>query len=427
AGGMAFSLDGIPDGTYRLACGMPGYGPEEEPLVTITGGVWKTDLELTLTKGDKSLSFAMTADGGTVPGAVRMHSPLALSISADRILEGAAPGTYTLDAIPDSAALIPVAGHSFRLPASAADTILAFDFPFSHRPAPLPFRAGEVEMVFEAATQADSGFLIYGYGAPKDTFRLAAALLSGAPGPRRFRFRPGAQGGTLTYHFGIHSGAYFYSNADPARRFRAEVIPSGDLAFLKPAAGDSLRLPSRSRGEILLQAFDAAGRRLDSALDSRGSVTWSATGLPLKLERSSRRVPAYSASAAAAGPGGKSASPPWGTLKVTARLDGTEIALSIPATVVDASINQLEMTSTLGEAAGSPSPEPFGLSVAGYDTTMTPPAPLVANPVFALDPPDAGVIEGMLVRPAPGFIGPLRVMARHVNADGSEARTELGA
>src|SRR5690606_27952558 len=98
-----------------------------------------------------------------------------------------------------------------------------------------------------------------------------------------------------------------------------------------------------SRGEILLYAFDAAGRRLDSALDARGSVTWSASGLPLKLERSSRRIPAYSASAAASGLGKKSASPPWGALKVTARLDGTEIPLSTPATVVDASINRLEM------------------------------------------------------------------------------------
>jgi|GEM_PF-2265701 len=452
-GAMAFSLDGIPDGTYRLACGIPGYGLDAEPVISILGGVWKTGLDLTLIRADKSVTIVLTVGGQAVKGVIRMITPRAVEFPAGQKLDQAASGTYTLTAAADSTNVIPVARYSFLLPASGSkDTTLTLALPFSHQPAPLTLNDGEASLVVNAKARIDSAVVIYGYGAPADTFRAPASQLFGPVGPRTLRFRPGPQGGLLTYWFVLKSGTLLYSNADPSRRFQAMVTPSRDLASLKLAAGDSLRLPSRTRGVLHLHAYDAAGRRLDTDADERGVFTWKVdSALDIKLDRRSKRTLTYvtaastqalpkrglSKGAIASAHGGSfpngsarqgaRIAETWDTLTVTLNLDGIEKSLSLPTRVVDAVINKLVMGSSLGEVADIPAPASFGLFVTGYDTTTTPPTPIVPNPILTLDPPEAGKVAELQATLDPRFIGPLRVFAKQVNADGSEAATELGA
>ncbi|HKP98510.1 MAG TPA: carboxypeptidase regulatory-like domain-containing protein [Fibrobacteria bacterium] len=431
AGAMSYSLDGVPDGTYRLACGFSGYGLDAEPVLTVKDGVWKTGVDLMLKKAVKSVTFAVTVGGRAADGTIRLITPQAMEFPAGRKLDRAAAGTYTLNAFPDSLSLIPLARFSFLLPATgAADTALTLDFPFSHRSGPLAFRNGEAELVLDAQARLDSAFIVYGYGAPTETFRVPAAQLSGPPGTRTLRFRPGPQGGLLTYYFILRSGSLTYSNEDPARRFRAQVAASPDLDILKLAVGDSLRLPARARGELHLHLYDAAGRRLDSAADERGTFAWRADpALGIRIDRGSRRTLAYATGAPsrALAKRGAAAAEGWGSLSVTVALDGVEKTLALPAKVVDAVVNKLVVGSTLGEVADIPDPASFGLFVSGFDTTTTPPTPVVPNPVLTLDPPQAGSILEMQATLDGHFIGPLRVLARQVNADGSEAASELGA
>ncbi|MDB5106511.1 MAG: hypothetical protein JWP91_4200 [Fibrobacteres bacterium] len=435
-GAMAYALDGIPDGTYRLACGLPGYGLDAEPIVVIRDGVWKTGLDLVLKKADKSLTISLTVGGNPAKGTIRLVTPQAMEFPAGLKLERAASGTYTLTAAADSIGIIPVARYSFFLPAAGSpDTAITLALPFTHRTGPLSFRNGEAQLALDAQARIDSAFLVYGYGAPSDTFRIPAGQVFGPPGPRTIRFRPGPQGGLLTYFFVIRSGGMTYSNEDPSRRFQAQVTASGDLALLKLAAGDSLRLPARTRGELHLHAYDAAGRRLDTAVDQRGSITWKIdTLLAIKLDKRSKRTLTYQTSLPTAALPKRSASlpkrngaGPWNRLTAIVTLDGIEKSLSIPTEVVTAVVNKLELGSTLGEVADIPAPASFGLFIAGYDTTTTPPTPVVPNAVITLVPPQAGTVRELQADLDPRFIGPLRILARQVNADGSEASTELGA
>jgi hypothetical protein len=254
--------------------------------------------------------------------------------------------------------------------------------------------------------------------------------LTGSSGTRTIRFKPGPQGGLLTYYFILRSGALTYSNEEPARRFRAEVAASGGLAMLRLTAGDTLRLPAHYEGELQLHVYDAAGRRLDSAVDARGRFSWRADAeLPIKLAKGSKRTLAYQTSGPGAGLGKKGAQSAsgWGSLSVTVTLDDVDQTLSLPARIVTAVVNKLTLSSTLGEVTEIPDPSSFGLFVSGFDTTTTPPTPVTPNPVLSMLPAGAGSIQEMQARLDPRFIGPVRILARHVNADGSEASTELGA
>jgi hypothetical protein len=438
AGAMAYSLEGVPDGGYRLACGAPGYGTDSEATVVIRDGLWKTGLDLTLRKAAKTLTFAFSAAGASVPGAIRLLSPLSASAAAGARFGPVAAGAYLFDAVPDSLDLIPVSRRAFTLPASgAADTTLNLAFPFSHHPVPLAFSDGKVSVVLEAGIRPDSAAIVYGYGAPADTFRASAAQLAGAPGPLAFRIAPGPQGGRLTYFFRIRAGALVYSNEDPARRFRADVEASRGLAYLKLSAGDSLRLPARTRGKLYLHAYDAAGRSLDSLADAEGEFRWQAdSALGVKLDRRSKRAltyqtaaptPSRRAAAPKRGAAARAQGESWDTVRVTLALAGAERTLSLPARVVDAKANKLELVSTLGGLASLDAPQSFGLIATAYDTTFSPPIEVVPDPVISLDPPEAGSVSEMRVGLDPRFFGPLRVLARQINADGSEVSTELGA
>ncbi len=443
SGAMAYSLNGVPDGTYRISCGVPGYGLDTEPTVTVKDALWKTGQDLTLKKANKILGFAFTASGKGVKGSVRILTPQSVDLPIAEKLQPAAAGTYTLDAFPDSAALIPLSRFAFFLPsAGAADTTLTLAFPFSHQPGPLTFTDGQAQLTLEAQARLDSVQVIYGYGAPVDTFRVPAAQLFGPSGPRTLKFKPGPQGGLLTYYFRIRSNGTLYSNEDAARRFQARVEPSRDLAILELASGDSLRLPSHTKGQLFLHAFDAAGRRLDSLVDADAEIHWQADStLDLKLDKRSKRTLTYlsngptalfakrsaNGKTVVAARRAKTAIGDWDTLRVTVSLEGIEKSLSLPAKVVDAVINKLVLTSTLGEVDRLPAPGAFGLFATGFDTTITPPFPLVPNPAVTLDPPQAGTIAEMRASLHPGFIGPLRILARQLNTDGSEATTELGA
>lgn len=439
AGAMAYSLDGVPDGTYHLSCGVRGYGLDAEPTVTIKDGVWTTGQDLTLKKATKTLTFAFTAGGGPVKGTVSLITPQAAQTASGAKFGPTAAGTYTLDAAPDSTDLIPLSRYAFFLPAAGTrDTLVNLAFPFAHHPVPLTFSDGEVELTLQAEARLDSVQIIYGYGAPVDTFRVPAEQLSGPVGLRGFKIRPGPQGGRLTYGFRIRSGALIYSNADPAHRFQADVAPSPDLAFLKLASGDSLRLPARTKSHLYLHAYDAAGRRLDSLVDARGEIHWQAdSALSMKLDKRSMRTLTYQTSGPTAGserrPAAKrgavrrGADAGWDSLRVTVTLDGIAKTLSLPARVVDARANKLVLTSGLGQTDRLNAPEPFGLFVSAFDTTLTPPLPLAADPVFSLDPAEAGSVSEMRVLLDPRFIGPLRVIARQANPDGSETVGELGA
>jgi hypothetical protein len=431
AGAMGYALQGVPDGSYRLVCGLPGYGLDAEPSITIANSVWKTGEDLMLKKAVKSITFALKADGASTAGRIRLITPQASEFPAGDKLEQAPAGTYILNASPDSLSLIPLSRFSFRLPASGtADTTVNLDFPFAHQSGPLSFRNGEIQLKLDARAPIDSAWIVYGYGNPVDTFAVPSSQLSGAAGTRTLRFKPGAQGGRLTYYFILRSGPLTYSNEEPARRFRAEVEASKELAFLKLTAGDTLRLPARYAGELQLHAYDAAGRRLDSAVDARGTFSWRAdAGLPLKLAKGSKRTLSYQTSGPSANLGkkGAQAAAGWGALSVTVKLDDVEQTLSLPAKVVTAVVNKLVLSSTLGEVTEIPDPAPFGLFASGFDTTTTPPAPVTPNPVLSILPAGAGSIREMQVELDPAFIGPVRILARHVNADGSEASTELGA
>lgn len=442
AGAMTFAFNAVPDGTYRLACGVSGYGLDAEPSVIIKNGIWKTGLDLVLKKATKMLTFAFTAGGQAATGSARLLTPQAVTVASGIKFGPAAAGTYTLDAIPDSADLIPLSRFGFSLPAAgAADTTLNLAFPFAHHPGPLAISGGQAEVVLQAQSRMDSISIIYGYGAPSDTFKAPLSLVFGPAGPRTIKFRPGPQGGILTYWFRIRAGALIYSNEDPARRFRAEVEPSRELASLTLAAGDSLRLPARTRGHLYLHAYDAAGRRLDSLVDAKAEVKWQAdSALGLRLDRRSKRTLTYQTAAPTApaegaaapkqagafAPKRGSAAGAWDSLRVTVTLEGIEKSLNLPTRVVEARANKLVLTSTLGETDRLDAPQAFGLFVSAFDTTLDPPLPVIADPAFALDPPEAGSVSEMQVALDSRFIGPLRLIARQVNADGSEAATELG-
>jgi len=438
-GAMAYSLDGVPDGTYRLACGIRGYGPDAEPTVIIKDGVWKTGQDLTLKKATKTLTFAFAAGGQPVKGSVRLITPQAAQVATGVKFGPAAGGTYTFDAAPDSADLIPLSRYAFSLAAAGApDTTINLAFPFAHHPVPLAFSDGQVEVALQSQARLDSVQIMYGYGAPADTFRVPSAQLFGPAGPRSFKFRPAPQGGRLTYWFRIKSGGLLYSNEDAARRFQADVEPSHELAFLKLSSGDSLRLPARTKGHLYLHAYDAAGRRLDSLVDAQGEIHWEAdSALSIKLDKRSKRTLTYQTSAPTSGPAirpaakrsesRRAAEAVWDSLRVSVTLEGVEQSLSLPTNVVDAQANKLVLSASLGQTQAINAPAPFGLFVSAFDTTLTPPVALVADPAFSLDPPEAGTVSEMRVALDPRFIGPVRVIARQANPDGSEAATELGA
>lgn len=439
----AFSLAGVRDGTYKLACGVPGYGLSAEPTLTIKDGVWITGLALILNQATKSITLNLRRGNQVVPGSVKLVTPLQTEVRAGTKVGPAAPGTYVLDATPDSSAFLPVKRFSFVLPLTgAADTTLSLAFPFAHVPPadPIVFANQVVQVVLETQARVDSAWIVYGYGAPADTFRVPPGQLEGfVDEPKKISFNPGPQGGLLTYYFIVRSGSLAYVNDSPARRFQARIEPSAELAFLRVSGGDSLPLPARSRVALDVHAYDAAGRRIDTAVDARGKVTWkvddvfstkaeSRRGRALTLATGAAPVPAQKPAAKTAAQVAPSAiAIDWDSLRVTVVLDNLTRTLSVPARVVPARINKLVLTSSLGETPEIPTPAPFGLFVAGYDTTTTPPTPLVPTPAFTLDPPEAGTVTEMEMRIDPRFIGPLRIAAVHINADGSAASTELGA
>ena len=427
-GNMSYTLDGIPDGNYRVTCGLPGFGLDLEPEVTIKDAVWKKDLDLPLSKSNKSITFKMLAADKDVPGNVRLLTPRTMELASGTKLTSTSSGTYKVDASPDDAALIPLSQFTFRLTAaSPADTTMTLTFPFSHKASPLTLNKQEAEFILDSAARPDSMLIVYGYGAPRDTFHVPASQLDGAPGPKKIHFRPGAQGGWLTYYFVIYSGALTYSNQDAAHRFRALVAPSHELAVLRVPVGDSLRLPSNSRCEILLHAYDASGNRLDSAVDARGTITWSSNaGLPAQLGKKSRRTLAIQTRAPSAALGKRSATIVWDTLRVAVTLDSVEQTLSIPTKVVSTVINKIVVSTTLGEVTEIPTPDSFDIFVSGFDTTTTPPTPMVPNSELTMIPFEAGTLKEMRVALDRSFIGPLRILAKHVNTDGSETSAELG-
>lgn len=444
-GTLAWSFDGVPDGSYLLTCGLPGYGPVSEPAVTVAGGVWVTGVEIPLKLADKTLTFKMTKKTDTVSGTIRILTPEAREVESGKAITKAASGTYVFDAVPDSLDLLPLSRATFFLPAvGASDTTVTLPMAFSHVPRPLTLTKGAADLILKSPARIDSAFVVSGYGAPTDTFRLPSALAATAGDSVAFHFSPGARGGTLTYYFVVYSGAYRYSNEAPDRRYKAEVAPSRELASISLSLGDSLRLPANSRCEIFVHAFDAGGNRLDTLVDLRGKVTLRfPEGLPARLEgKASRKLVLTTGGAQAAAKRGaaksgaaKSGGAPksaegtaaWDSVTVTVTLDSIGKSLRLPARVLPARINKLVMTSTLGGAPEINAPAPFGLFISGFDTTATPPVPLVASPELALDPPEAGVVAEQRVTLSPRFIGPVRVTARHTNSDGSFAATELGA
>jgi hypothetical protein len=440
-GAIAWSLDGVPDGAYRLTCGLPGYGPSTEPQVTVAGGVWVTGVEIPMKVADKSLTFNMARGAEAVTGTIRLLTPEARDLEAGKKLSPTASGTYTFDAVPDSLDLLPIAHHTFELPAvGAADTTVTLPLAFSHTPRDLTLAKGVAGLVLRTPAKIDEAFVVFGYGAPADTLRLTQAQADAAGDSVTFAAKPGNQGGELTYYFVVRSGAYVYSNEAPDRRFHAQVGPSLELAYLDVSLGDTLRLPAKSLCEIVVHAYDAGGRLLDSLVDERGRVAFSAgSHLPVDLQgKAARRLLlatggaqpplAKTGQAGTAAKAGAAGSPtPWDNVAVTVVLDSVQKTLKLPARVVPGRINKLVVGSTLGDAQAIPSPAPFGLFITGFDTTATPPLPLVPNPEVFLDPPEAGVVSEQQVTLDPRFIGPVRVLARHVNGDGSFAASELGA
>ncbi len=429
AGNLAFTLEGIPDGKYQVTCGLPGYGLDVEPEVAIVDGVWKTDLALSLRKASKSLTFDIKTGGKSLPGSIHLLTPRTLDLPAKTKLGQASSGTYTLTAAPDSLAVIPLYHLTFKLASTGSpDTTITLAFPFSHLPKPLTFQDQKVELTLEASAPTDSVLLVYGYGTPTDTFHVPFSQLSGPPGPRTILFQPGAQGGLLTYYFIIHSGLLTYANDEPARRFRAQVEASHELATLRVTAGDTLRLPSHSRCAILLHAYDAAGRRLDSLVDAVGTIVWSTSAaLSAKLGNRSHRTLALQTESPSTALAKRSSAIRWDTLRVTVTLDGVEKSLDLATKVVSTVINKLVVSTSQGEVAELPAPTSFSLFVTGFDTTTTPPSPMVPNPVLNLLPSQAGTIKELQAVLDPHFIGPLRILVKHINPDGSEATTELGA
>jgi hypothetical protein len=428
SGTMSFFMDGVPDGDYRITCGLPTFGLDAEPTLTIAKGVWKTDVNLTLRKSNKALTLALTSGGKFLPGIIRLLTPQAVEIAAGYKLTQASSGTYTLNAFPDSLPLIPVTRYSFALPSGGVtDTTIPLVFPFSHQVSLLPLKNQEVEITLQAGARIDSMFIFFGYGTPSDSVRVPANQLIGPPGSKALHFKPGNQGGLLTYYFVIYSGSLTYTNSEASRRFRAQVTGTRELSELRVSAGDSLRFAAKSLGEILLHAYDATGRRLDTSVDNRGTVVWTADpGLPIRLGKRSRRTLLLQTETPKQILAKRSSSILWDTLRVTVTLDGIERSLALPTQVVPNVINKIVLSTTLGEVSELPAPTDFGLFVSGFDTTTTPPTPMTPNAEFHLDPVGAGTVKEMQVSINPRFIGPLRISALHSNLDGSEASTELG-
>src|SRR6185295_18156103 len=131
-GALTWSLEGVPDGAYRLTCGLPGYGPVSEPEVTVAGGVWQTGIEIAMKKADKAVTFALRQDTSIVTGTIRLLTPQKIELNAGDTLAPAASGTYVLDAVADSLAILPLSRVSFFLPGTGKkDTTVSLPLSFS--------------------------------------------------------------------------------------------------------------------------------------------------------------------------------------------------------------------------------------------------------------------------------------------------------
>ena len=463
-GQMSFSLDGIPDGKYRVTCGLPGFGLDSEPEFTIANSVWNRNLSLTLKKATQSLTFLINTNKVSIPGTIRLLTPQALEISTGKKITSASAGTYTLNASPDSINIIPINRFTFALSSKgAADTTVTLTLPYAHTPVNLKFQDQEsgLELVIQNGQGGQNGqaaqnglpidsiVVFYGYGNPTEVAHFSSSEILRSGSNRILRIHPSLKGGLLTYYFVIYSGNLIFSNEDASRRFHAAVEPSHALASIRISAGDSLRLPSESRCDLLLHGYDAAGNRLDSAIDARGMVKWSANSkFPARIgKRPQRALPIETNSPSSLLPKSTLSSSPtlskrtsfgpapiiygkdipirsWDTLYVSATLDSVTQTLAVPTQIVPAVINKLSITTSQGNILELPSPTTIGLFVTGFDTTITPPLTLVPNPKISILPAEAGSIQEMAIHLNPNFIGPLRIFAKQLNADGSEAVAE---
>ncbi len=429
-GVLQYILEGIPDGQYRLACGLQGYGLKSEPSVNITNGIWISNENLALEQSNHSLTFNLQRGAIAESGSIQLQSPLEIILQSGEKLFPAPTGTYTLVANPKNTYLIPPEKFQFQLPFTGpTDTVVNLSFPFSHAPLSLSFQFKKVSLELIASQKIDSGFLVFGYGNPKDTLRLTSALLNSMDSVRTISFNPGLQGGNLVYYFVIYAKGIRYANAASSRNFRAAVTPNPDLTTLHLDGGEILRLPRASHFDFHLNGFNAAGQSLDSALDSdlTSKISWGLNvGTSLSFTRRIGRRVSLSTANKSQSLSKKSATVIWDTLYVTAELRTSSVKMTIPILTVDARINLLRLNSSIGQATQIDRPENFTLFISAFDTTLKPPANLTPNPTYTLLPQEAGqIIEGE-VQLNPNFIGPLRILANHQNPDGEIISTELG-
>ncbi|MBF0431977.1 MAG: carboxypeptidase regulatory-like domain-containing protein [Fibrobacteria bacterium] len=410
---FTFIFESVPNGTYTLVAGLPGYGQISEPMITVANSRWVRTPQIELRQSTKIRKFIMQYRQEEVFGTIKVFTPYTFSIPSGQTLNNAAFGTYTLNAIPDNDSIIPIKELRFVIDTSSAeDSVLIFDFPFYHIPENKDYVNGNPSIAFrKTANQIiDSAFLVFGYNAPQDTVRFNNA--------EEVMIDPGTSGGRLVYYFMIYSGGLKYANSAPGSQFQIMVTPSTALTYVQFDKTDSIvSIPVKTRIKITAQGFDPMGNSLDQAIDENGEIEWQTQGNSLlTFHNKEGRTAEISAS--------KETDEPI-EIKAIITLNNVVVSNTIFIHPVSGTINKLSMTSSKSKNMDLLPSDRISFFVSGWDTTLSPPLRLEPNPQFILFPSTAGTVEnGKLVIDS-SFIGPLRISAKHKSGT-VVVTTELG-
>jgi Carboxypeptidase regulatory-like domain len=456
--GLHFRFESIADGEYRLSAQGGAYATENEPIVDITDGVLPTaKITLTLTKFSGTLIFSLRAGDSAVTGTLRLLSPRSVDLKSGDTLKPASFGTYQIAASALDTARLPLLRQAqvVQKDGTAPVTVIV-QCPFAHRILPEKQKDGRYLFSLHQDFGLDSGYLVIETqnGLRQTTsLRLKSGEVTETGGIRDALIRLPAGATRLQYWYVVYYDDGVYSNEEPSRRFTLPLFKPGELAEIRIDVGDSVPLPARTQSTLTLSAFDASGQSLDSALAARGNIKWRligrqaislrapkgnrltlATGAPPEeavrepLEKSTpleKRAAIPMGKASAANFDDAFADFDWDTLAITASLDGLERGALVAVRVADAAIHFIRVATSLGEAAQIESPRAMSLRLMAFDTTYSPPLPLLPNPSFTIEPSEAGVLRGSELTLDSQFIGPLRIIGRHTFADGIVLQTEL--
>jgi len=422
--GLHFLLESVPDGDFRLTASGGNYATEDEPLLTVSDGAAPSKtITLNLARANGSIVFQLAGGDSAIAGSVRILSPITKTLTSGDTLKPAGFGTYVLAANPKDSARIPLVREVMIIAkVTGKPSLVTLRCPFAHRLKPSKQSDGRYLFQLQEDFGLDSGYLSVasqnGF-LQKISLRGKDAKLSG--GVRQILVQPSPGATLLTYWFTVYQGGRAYSNEDPGRRYSFSLFKPDELAEIRLDVTDSLLAPAESRGGITVSALNAQGLSMDSILQSRGSLQWRHLG----KQAFSLHAPAGNRLVFDAGKANAKGGIAWDTLLITAELDSQSRAVAVAVRIVQAKIHTIRVTTSLGDNPQMDAPKPFALRLLAFDTSYSPPLPLLPNPSFTIDPPEAGKMRGVLFFPDSDFIGPLRVLGHHQFADGRLLEAQL--